>query len=138
MNPEDMTWEDIEIGSECEDFEYCVTEEMVRKYLTALGIENPWYTKDSPFEGPIAPALVGRSDAARPDWWYPFTTHPGFLQAKTEFEFINPLKIGKKIKVKGRWVEKYEKRGRKWASIESIAVDEDGLEIVRCKITHTV
>jgi len=137
-NPEDMTWEDIEVGRECEPFEYRVTEERVRKYLDALGIENPWYTEGSPFGGPIVPALISKSDAATHDWWYPFTSRPGFLHTRSEFEFINPLKVGKRVRVKGRWAEKYKKRGRDWAAIEAVAVDEDGLEIVRSRTTHTV
>jgi hypothetical protein len=138
MKPDNMTWKDIELGGECEPYEYRVTEEIVRKYLETLGIENPWYTEDSPFGGPIAPALISRSDAADPNWWHPFTTRPGFLQARSEFEFINPIRVGKKVRIKGRWTEKYEKRGRKWAAIEALAVDEDGLEIVRSKTTHTL
>lgn len=138
MNPENMMWEDIEVGKECEPFEYRVTEEMVQKYLKALGIENSWYAKDSPFGGPVVPALISRSDAAHPEWWYPFTIRPGFLHARSEFEFINPLKVGKTVKITGKWVEKFEKRGRKWAVIEAVAVDEDGVEVWRCKTSHTV
>lgn len=138
MNPENMTWEDIVVGKECEPFEYRVTEEMVRKYLEDLGIKNSWYTNESPFGWPIVPALISRSDAANLDWWYPFWTRPALLHARSEFEFINPLRVGKKVRVTRKWVEKYEKRGKKWAAIEAVAVDENGLEIVRSRTTHTV
>src|SRR3990172_625024 len=103
-NPENMTWEDIEVESECEPYEYVVTEETVQGYLKALGIDNPWYTNDSPFGGPIAPALISKSDAADPNWWFPFVNRPAFLHARTEFEFINPLKVGGKGTVRGRWI----------------------------------
>jgi hypothetical protein len=137
-NPDNMTWDDIETGQECEPYEYEITQELVKTYLQAIGIENPWYTEDSPFGGPIAPALISKSDAADPNWWHPFASRPEFLHARSEFEFIHPVKVGKKVKVKGKWVEKYEKRGRKWAATEALAVDEDGVEIVKSTTTHTV
>jgi acyl dehydratase len=133
-----MTWEDIEVGRECEPYEYVVTEEAVQGYLNALGIGNPWYTHDSPFGGPIAPGLISKSDAADPNWWFPFVDRSAFLHARSEFEFIHPLRVGKKVTVKGRWVEKYQKRDRNWATIEAVAVDEDGLIIVKSRTTHTV
>ena len=57
----------------------------------------------------------------------------GGFHAQQEFEFINPLKVGKKVRVTGKLVDRYIKRGREYFVAEFVAVDEDGLEIVRMK-----
>lgn len=60
---------------------------------------------------------------------------PGYLHAKHEYEMLNPARPGKKIKVTGRIVDKYVKRGREYVTVEALSVDEDGTPLLRARGT---
>ena len=127
-----------EIGDEFEPGEITITEEMVERNAWVSDDYNPWYMEDSPFGGRIA-SPVFLSDPALPAIFWGYYAFPsgGALHASQEINFINPLKIGKKIKVTGKLVDRYHKRGRDWFVAEYLAVDEDGTEIVRMRRTET-
>jgi acyl dehydratase len=119
-----------EIGHEIPPTEMIITEEMVERYTWANDDYNPWYLKDSPFDGTIAPPtfLAYETDIM-------FINHfilpeGKGIWAKQEFEFIKPLKIGKKIKISGKITDKIYKRGRDHISFEYIVAEDDGTEVV--------
>jgi hypothetical protein len=60
---------------------------------------------------------------------YPFS----FVHARQETEFINPLPLGKPARITTKIVDKYVKRGKGYIVIESLIVDEDGVEIMRTR-----
>lgn len=57
----------------------------------------------------------------------------GALHARQDIEFISPCRVGKKIRMTGRLVNIYQKRGMNYYVWDIMAVDEDGKEIVRMK-----
>ena len=59
----------------------------------------------------------------------------GSIHAKQAWEFKNPARLGKKVTVTVRLVDKYVRRDRPWIVMELLAVDEDGLEV--CRGRHT-
>jgi acyl dehydratase len=48
------------------------------------------------------------------------------IWAKSEHEFIRPMKVGSKVFVRGKVTDKYIKRGREYVVTEFEAVDEHG------------
>jgi acyl dehydratase len=125
-----------EIGHEIEPVEMIITKEMVERHAWANDDYNPWYMDDSPFGGPIAPPNFLSYDTDIMIWNH-FVLPEGYgIWAKQEFEYINPLKVGMKIRITGRLVDKISKRGRDHISFEFLVVAEDGLEIVRMRSTH--
>jgi acyl dehydratase len=48
------------------------------------------------------------------------------IWAKSEHEFIKPMKVGSKVFVRGKVTDKYTKRGREYVVTEFEAVDEHG------------
>ena len=60
------------------------------------------------------------------------------LHAKHSIELINPARVGSKVRVTGKVVDKYVKRGRKYFELVYQVIDQDGREIVRNKYTGTV
>ncbi|MBW1798994.1 MAG: hypothetical protein JRJ21_11510 [Deltaproteobacteria bacterium] len=60
---------------------------------------------------------------------YPFS----FVHAKQETEFINPLPLGKPARIFTKIADKYVKRNKGYIVIESLIVDEDGVEIMRTR-----
>ncbi|MBW2411755.1 MAG: hypothetical protein JRF72_18320 [Deltaproteobacteria bacterium] len=60
---------------------------------------------------------------------YPFS----FVHARQETEFINPLPLGKPAIITTKIADKYVKRDKGYIVIESLIVDEDGVEIMRIR-----
>jgi hypothetical protein len=48
------------------------------------------------------------------------------IWAKSEHEFCRPMKIGSKVYIRGKVIEKYVKRGRNYVVADYETVDEDG------------
>ena len=119
-----------EIGDEFEPVEFTITEEMADRVAWANDNYHPWYMEDSPFGGRIASPILLINYAGTQFSSYYYRPPGGGLHTRQEFEFINPLKIGKKIKMSGKLAGRYSRRGRDYFVTEHLAVDEDGLEIV--------
>ncbi len=124
------------VGDEYKPVEITITEEMVESNVFANDDYNPWYMEDSPFGGRIAPpTILAPIVFSLIRSYYTSTSLPG-PHAQQEFEFINPLKIGKKVKLTGRLVDRYSRRGSDYLVSEFLVVDEDGVEIVRMRTTQ--
>jgi acyl dehydratase len=127
-----MVYEQIPLGEEYED-EYVLTPELARDYAEGIEDDNPWYLEQSPFGRPIANPILILAQHARL-----FKTKyvtAGNVHTRHETQFINPAYLGKTIKVSGKLVEKYVKRGRAYLVMECRSVDEDGVEICRDRRT---
>ena len=127
----EKAWEDAQIGEDLGSIQYKLTPEDIQRKLLGTEDSNPWYTKESPFGGPIAPPLINSNDYAR--LYHSHFDHELSLHTKTEVEIINPIFLGKLITARGTIIDKYMRRGRKCVVIETIVTDEDGTEICRSK-----
>jgi len=123
-----------EIGHEIAPVEMVITAEMAERHAWANDDYNPWYLEDSPFGRRIvSPTFLSYDTDIM--LWNHFVLPEGYgVWAKQEFQFIHPLRVGKKIRITGRLIDKVSKRGRDHLSFEFLVVDEDGLEIVRMKM----
>ncbi|HEY33411.1 MAG TPA: MaoC family dehydratase [Dehalococcoidia bacterium] len=125
-----------EIGHEITPVEMVITEEMVERHAWANDDYNPWYIRDSPFGGRIAPPTFLSYDTDIMIWNH-FTLPEGKgIWAKQKFEFMRPLMVGKKVKITGKIVDKVAKRGRDHISFEFLVTEEDGTEVVRMLTVH--
>lgn len=61
----------------------------------------------------------------------------GEVHASEETEFINPARVGKKIRVTWKVTAAYEKRGKPWHVLDILIKDEDGVPIMRREMTNT-
>jgi len=122
-----------EIGHVIKPVEMVITEELVERNAWANDDYNPWYMEDSPFEGRITSPTLLATETDFTIWNHFAFPEGGSLWAKQEFEFINPLKIGKKVRITGQLVDKQSKKGRDHLVFEFLVVDEEGLEIVRTR-----
>ena len=128
-----FTYETIQVGESLGQKEVLITDEMIRSCAGAIESTHPWYLQDSPFGGRIAPPTIFDNDTLNMlDENY---ERFGSLHAKQSWEFKNPARLGKKVTVSVKLVDKYIKRERGWIVMELLAVDEDGLEI--CRGRHT-
>lgn len=128
-----MVYTEMEVGEELPVLEITPNEELQGRYLLAVGDENPWYYVSSPWGDPITHHALYEDapmEATMQRYQYPF----GFVHAKQETEFINPLPLGKPAKAYVKVVDKYEKRGKGYIITEALVKDEDGVEIMRSRI----
>jgi hypothetical protein len=57
------------------------------------------------------------------------------IWAKSEHEFLKPMKVGSKVFIRGKVADKYIKRGREYVVTEYQAVDENGEVLLRSRET---
>lgn len=127
-----MVFEDMPVGEEYAD-EYVLTPDLARDYAEAIEDLNPWYLEPSPFGGPVAnPILIVAQHVRLFKTKY---ATAGNVHTRHATQFFNPARIGKKIKVYGKLVDKYIKRGREYLVMECRSVDEDEIEICRDRRT---
>ncbi len=127
-----MDIDKLELGKELPEMKVAYDENMQGRFLVALKEENPWYYSESPWGVPITyhPLLDDAPmEAAMHCYQYPFS----FVHAKQETEFLNPLPLGKPARIFTKIVDKYVKRDKGYIVIESLIVDEDGVQIMRTK-----
>jgi hypothetical protein len=128
-----LIYEEIVIGEELPVLEITPEEDLQGRYLIALEDDNPWYYKESPFGGPIVHhALLDGSPmvAAMQKYEFPFA----WVHAKQDTEFINPAPLGKPLCVHSKIIDKYIRRGREYVVIESLIVDQEGVEIMKVRL----
>ena len=130
----------IEVGTDLGQYEYQLTPELILSYIKSTDDQSGWYSDDSPFGEPVAVASVCDNNAlALPGYWKLIVNrqmeNPSFAHAGHEFEFMNPARPGKIIKVTGHIVDIYKKRDRIYIVFESQSIDEDGREIVLARAT---
>lgn len=131
-----LSYQNIEVGEELGKKEVLITDEMIRACADAIETKHPWYFEDSPFGGRIAPPTIFDNDTLRMlDENY---DRFGSIHTRQVWEFKNPAKLGKRITLNARIIDKYIKRGRGYVTMELEAVDEDGLEICRGKHTSLI
>lgn len=128
----------MEVGQEFEPLEFMVTPEINQQYLYAEEDFNPIYLNASEDRIPLVHPglLLNMSNNTRsPSFYLP----PGWaeIHAGEETEYLNPGKVGKKFRVTWKVIEVSEKRGRPWQVLEILIVDEDGLQIMRRKMSNT-
>jgi acyl dehydratase len=101
-----------------------ITPEMVAHYADAVQDHNPWYFGDSPFGGPVAPALILHSEVYRTVDWY--LSYFGNLHARQEWEFFAPIMVGETVTTRRQIVDRYFKRDREYLVMEVGIYGADG------------
>jgi len=122
-------YEAIPIGMDLGTFEMTLDEETI-KDRTELA---QWQSKGLVGKGFLPPGIT-ISQHARMN----FAALPEMkvsIWAKSEHEFLKPMKLGGKIFIHGRVVDKYVKRGRNYMVADYETVDEAGEVLMRSRET---
>jgi len=128
----------VGVGEEFEPYEYRVTPEFHQQYLGAEEDHHPRYLSESNLGWPIVHPglLINHSNVTRsPSFYLPIGM--AAVHAKEEVEFLSPGRVGKTFRVSWKVIDVYEKRGRSYQVKEALISDEDGVEILRRRITDT-
>lgn len=128
---------DVQVGRDLGEERIEISAELVRWYVEAVEAEHPWYTGDSPFGGPIAPALVlHNAPYRRPTNWYLPNLY-GNLHAKMAWELFRPIPVGATVLRHGVVVDRYQKRDRDFVVAEAEIADEQGRLYSRTRTTQS-
>ena len=127
---EKSDFEAIPIGLDFGTLEIALDEDTVNDRLELV----QWGARELVDKLRMAPPGMTVSQHAR----MKFTKFPDLrvaIWAKSEHEFLKPMKIGSKISIRGKIVDKYVKRGRNYVVSEFETVDEDGEVLMRSRET---
>lgn len=124
--PEKSGFEAIPIGFEVGPFELTLDEETVRERAELIQWEEEKLISEL---GTVPPGATVVHHAHMK-----FDALPDLkvsIWAKSEHEFIKPMKVGSTITIRGRVVDKYTKRGRNYVVTEYETLDESGEVLLR-------
>ena len=117
-----LSYETVQVGEEFMSDDFLIKPEDVDTFAYAVDDHNPWYLEDSPFGGPIVhPTLLGNQALLMRHSKY---IVPAGLHAKMQFEFLEPLRVGMRVRSHGKVVDKYERRGRHYMVTQFETRDE--------------
>ncbi len=131
----ELTYALVRVGEEFISNDHLITPEDVETYAFAVDDYHAWFNGESPYGGQIGhPTLMGNQALHLRHSKY--VVHAG-LHAKMEFNFMQPLRVGMRVRSRGKIIDKYERRGKKYMVTEFLTTDEDnGTELVRGQFTQ--
>lgn len=140
LNAKPFQWGNIEIGEEYGPVEGTISDFLVRSHAYAVDDFGDWYLRDSPFGGRIAHSGLFANEILKLfflgyDLEGPFEAG---LHARNELELIRPVLVGQDVIIRGRNVEKYEKRDQRFRRVDGEVVDANGQVLVRSSAVETV
>ncbi|MBA3031145.1 MAG: MaoC family dehydratase [Desulfobacteraceae bacterium] len=118
-DPQQRTWDELEVGESYDTAPFVVTRERIEKYAAGTEDNNPFYLDEaaalnSQFKGMIAPPTIIVPivfAAIRPDSWVKM---PGAVNPGQKLEFGVPVRVGDLIQCKIVLIDKMIKRGKKY------------------------
>jgi acyl dehydratase len=126
-------WEDTAfVGKHLGRHDYAVDEAAIAHYIASTGDDHPWYTGESPFGGPVAPALLLSDEQYRfplREWYLPKLF--GNLHIKQEWDLFGHVAVGSQIHTLGTIVDRYIRRDRDVVVQEFLVFDERGAMVSR-------
>lgn len=128
-----LKFEDMEVGEEFEPWEYTLSRDLVQKHKDCMDDHVPFYENST--WGRIAPPGILLNDCFRPS---KHGGRYGGLHYKYRIEFMNPTRIGARIKVQGRMINKYEVGSvskRKFVVLEFDCIGDAGIKLAHIKTT---
>jgi acyl dehydratase len=132
--PDELSYEAIELNKNYGPFKYPLADRLPR-ILEAVENEHPWHHGRSPWGPSVAPPTVlGNASLRFIDTIYG-PVPPGTLHAKQDIDTDAALRVDRQPIGYGRFIEKYEKRGRRWFVFQARWRDETGLIIGHTRTT---
>jgi 3-hydroxybutyryl-CoA dehydratase len=114
-----LLYDDMYVGMEFGEVTYELKPEQVENYIKAVEEESDPERLTAP---PTVAAIFTTIRVALKDHKMP----PGAIHAKQYYKFVKPVKAGDKLKIKVKIADKFLKKERKYAIIESRVENEAG------------
>ncbi|MBI4191616.1 MAG: MaoC family dehydratase [Betaproteobacteria bacterium] len=131
-----LSYDAVRVGEEFMSDDFLIKPEDVETFGFAVDDHHPWYFEDSPFGGTIVhPVLLGNQALTMRHSKY---IVPAGLHAKMQFEFVEPVRPGMRVRTHGKVIDKYERRGRHYMVTEFVTKDESGAVLTRGQFTQMI
>jgi acyl dehydratase len=131
-----LTYEALQVGEEFVSEPQLVSPEDIEAYAYAVDDHHPWFFEGSPFGGPVAHPTFMANQALR--LRHSRYIVPAGLHAKMEFQFLEPIRPGARVRSRGKVIDKYERRGKPYMVTEYVTEDENGTVLVRGQFTQMI
>ena len=131
---EKSAFDSIEIGLEVGPIEVDLSESSVKEYTEAI----QWETSEGLEDINATPPGITIVEHAKMNFRGEGAKLKAAIWAKSEHEFIKPFKIGTKVFIRGKVVDKYTKRGRNYSVSEYETVDENGDLLMKSRETGLI
>lgn len=132
-----ISYEAVTVGEEFRSDDFLIKPEDIETYAYAVDDHHPWFFEDSPLGGKIAhPTLLANQALLLRHSRY---TIPAGLHAKMQFEFLEPLRVGMRVRTYGKVLDKYERRERHYMVTQfETRNEETGEVLVRGQFTQMI
>jgi hypothetical protein len=123
-------FEAIPVGFDLGEWEMVLDEKTVNTYAELM----QWQSREILDQLDLAPPGISINMHPRMQF-AKFSNLKSAIWAKSEHEFLKPFRMGTKIRIRGRIVDKFIKRGRFYKVAEFETLDENGEVIMRSRET---
>lgn len=125
-----LTLDALEVGEEFISDDHLVIPADIEAHSFAVEDDHPWLA-----DGMAPPTLMANQALHLRHSKY--IVHAG-LHAKMEFNFVEPIRLGMRVRTRGTVIDKYERRGKPYMVTEYVTVDEMGRVLVRGQFTQMI
>ena len=125
-----LTLDALEVGEEFVSDDHLVIPADVEAHGFAVEDDHPWLA-----EGTAPPTLMANQALHLRHSKY--IVHAG-LHAKMEFNFLEPIRLGMRVRTRGKVIDKYERRGKPYMVTEYVTEDDTGRVLVRGQFTQMI
>jgi hypothetical protein len=125
-----LTLDAVHVGEEFVSDDHLVIPADVEAHGFAVEDDHPWLA-----DGLAPPTLMANQALHLRHSKY--IVHAG-LHAKMEFEFVEPIRVGMRVRTRGKVIDRYERRGKPYMVTEYVTEDETGQVLVRGQFTQMI
>ena len=125
-----LTLDSLKVGEEFVSDDHLVLPEDVEAHGFAVEDDHPWLA-----EMTAPPTLMANQALHLRHSKY--IVHAG-LHARMEFNFLEPIRLGMRVRTRGKVIDKYERRGKPYMVTEYVTEDDSGRVLVRGQFTQMI
>lgn len=134
-----FSWENLRVNDDLGRVEGRITESAVRAHAYAIGDNPDRYLRDLRDSPCVPPSLLVNDLLKMVLLGYDGSNGAyGGLHTKAVIDYLAPLGVGEHVTVTGTHVAKYVRKGRRYRTLLSQAVRQDGVVVARLLATETV
>jgi hypothetical protein len=125
-----LTLESLKVGDEFVSDDHLVIPEDIEAHGYATEDDHSWLA-----DGLAPPTLMANQALHLRHSKY--IVHAG-LHARMEFNFVEPIPLGARVRTRGKVIDKYERRGKPYMVTEYVTQDDAGRVLVRGQFTQMI
>ena len=125
-----LTLDALQVGEEFVSDDHLVIPEDIEAHGFAVEDDHSWLA-----EGLAPPTLMANQALHLRHSKY--IVHAG-LHARMEFNFLEPIRLGMRVRTRGKVIDKYERRGKPYMVTEYITEDDAGRVLIRGQFTQMI